>query len=241
MVKGRVFVGTSGWNYGHWKGIFYQDDLPGQAWLSFYAQNFGAVELNYSFYHLPKEETYLKWYGATPPVFIFSLKASRFITHIKRLKDCQEEFEIFWKNAQVLKEKLGPIFFQLPPSFKKDLDRLVAFCEILPRSAGFAFEFRHPSWFDEEVYGFLRGRNLALILSDTPKYPYVEEITADFVYLRLHGHAQLYTSRYTHEQIRDYAQKIRKWQRGGDVYVFFDNDFSGYAVENARELLKLLN
>lgn len=236
-----TYIGTSGWNYPHWKEVFYPFDLTAKNWLTFYAQTFPAVELNYSFYRLPKEETYAKWYKLTPPGFIFSLKASRFITHIKRLKDCQGALDIFLKNAETLGEKKGPIFFQLPPSFKKDLDRLVAFCESLPAEGRFAFEFRHPSWFDEEVYQFLRKRNLALIFSDTPRYPYIEEVTADFIYLRLHGHEKLYASKYTDVQLKEYAKKVKNWQKIRAVYVFFDNDFSGYAVENAQELLKLLN
>lgn len=240
-VAGKVWVGTSGWNYPHWKEVFYPSDLPSRSWLPFYAKHFPAVEVNYSFYRLPKPETYRKWVEQTPPDFIFSLKASRFITHVKRIKDVKSPLNIFLANAWVLGGKLGPVLFQLPPSFRQDLGRLEGFLKILPKDLRFAFEFRHPSWFGEETYTLLRRYNAALIASDTPRYPYAEVQTADFFYLRLHGHEVIYASSYSDAQLREYAWKIGNWRKAGDVFVFFDNDFSGFALENARQLLKLLS
>lgn len=236
-----IWIGTSGWNYPHWKTVFYPPDLPSRSWLPFYAQNFSAVEVNYSFYRLPKPETYRKWFEQTPDNFLFALKASRFLTHVKRLKDATEPLHEFLENAHSLREKRGPIFFQLPSSFKADRDRLEAFLELLPKGERFAFEFRHPSWFVAEIYGLLRRHNAVLIAADTPRYPYAEERTADFFYLRLHGHEALYASSYRDSQLKEYAEKIREWGRGGDGFVFFDNDFAGFAVENARRLKKLLS
>lgn len=267
-----IYIGTSGWSYPHWRGLFYPADLPEREWLEFYADNFSTVELNASFYHLPKEETFRGWYERTPKDFIFAVKGSRFISHVKKMKDCQEPLGNLLKVAALLKEKLGPIFFQFPPSFKANRGRLESFLDLLSADASsnpkglfsngerklasgasvksptlrvkrdwrFAFEFRHPSWFVDEIYDLLREANCALIASDTPRYPYEEVQTADFMYLRLHGHEQLYASSYSGEQLKEYAQKIRKWQRRGDIFVFFDNDFNANAVKNAKELAKLL-
>jgi len=238
---GKVFVGTSGWVYPHWRGLFYPKDLPEREWLGFYAFQLDTVELNTSFYHLPKEKTFKGWYERTPDNFLFAVKGSRFITHMKKLNDCQEPLENLLRAAVNLKEKLGPIFFQFPPSFKADLKRLKEFIKLLPGEGRFAFEFRHPSWFTDEIYTALRSANCALIASDTPRYPYKEVQTTNFMYLRLHGHEQLYASRYSEKQLREYAKKIRNWRKEGNVFVFFDNDFNANAVANAKELRKLLN
>lgn len=240
-----VYIGTSGWVYPHWRGLFYPEDLPEKDWLKFYVDNFSTVELNASFYHLPKEKTFQGWYERTSAKFFFAVKGSRFITHVKKLKDCQEPLGNLLKAAAPLKEKLGPIFFQFPPSFKADPERLREFISFLPDrvrpcQGRFAFEFRHPSWFVEEIYDILKEANCALIASDTPRYPYGEVQTADFMYLRLHGHEQLYASSYSDTQLKEYAQKIRRWRKQGDIFVFFDNDFEANAVRNAKELVKLL-
>jgi len=238
---GRVFVGTSGWNYPHWKRVFYPSDLSSRDWLPFYAQKFPVVEVNYSFYRLPKPSTYKRWSDQTPRNFIFSLKASRFITHVKRLRGAEEALVLFLENAKSLEEKKGPIFFQLPPSFRADPQRLENFLKLFPKEGRFAFEFRHRSWFEEEIFALLRKHNVALIAADTPRYPYAEVQTADFFYLRLHGHEVLYASKYSLSQLKRYARKIKDWKRKGDVFVFFDNDFGGLAVRNARELGELIS
>ena len=237
---GKVFIGTSGWVYPHWRGPFYPKDLSEKEWLKFYTDSFSTVELNASFYHLPKEKTFKSWYERTPANFVFAVKGSRFITHMKKLKDCQGPLENLLQAAANLKEKLGPVFFQLPPSFKADSERLKEFIKLLPGNQRFAFEFRHPSWFVDEIYTILRKANCALIASDTPRYPYEEVQTANFMYLRLHGHEQLYASSYSEKQLKDYAGKIKDWQKTSDIFVFFDNDFNANAVKNAKELIKLL-
>lgn len=237
-----LYVGTSGWVYSHWRGPFYPADLLEREWLEFYAKNFSAVELNTSFYHLPREKTFQGWYARTPANFVFAVKGPRFITHMKKLKDCREPLTNLLKAASNLKGKLGPIFFQLSPSFKVDKDRLRSFLEFLPTNPKglFAFEFRHPSWFSEDIYSILRRANCALVASDTPRYPYEEIQTADFMYFRLHGRERLYASRYTREQLKKYVKKIKKWRKVGDVFVFFDNDANANAVSNAKELLNLV-
>ena len=240
---GKIFIGTSGWVYPHWKSLFYPEDLVEREWLKFYANNFSTVELNASFYHLPKEKTFEGWHKRTPADFVFAVKGSRFITHVRKLNNCREPLDNLLQAAVHLKEKLGPIFFQFPPSLKADPQKLENFIELLPPKKRFAFEFRHPSWFTDEIYTILRKANCALIASDTPSYPYAEVPTADFMYLRLHGHKQLYVSSYFKNQLKEYTEKIKVWSANGgvgDVFVFFDNDFNANAVKNAKELIKLL-
>ncbi len=237
---GRVFIGTSGWVYPHWRGRFYPENIPDGGWLEFYAKNFSAVELNASFYHLPGEKTFRSWYERTPKDFVFAIKGSRFITHVKRLRDCQEPLANLLQSVSGLEEKLGPIFFQLPPSFESDKERLGDFIRLLPIGKRFAFEFRHPSWFNKEVCALLQKANCALVASDTPDYPYGEIQTANFMYFRLHGHEQLYASSYTRMQLKEYAERMRQYLRRGDVFVFFDNDANANAVENAKGLAKLV-
>lgn len=237
----HVFVGTSGWVYPHWRGPFYPEGLPEREWLEFYARSFSAVELNASFYHLPKEKTFQSWYKRVPANFVFSVKGSRFITHVKKLSDCQEPLMNLLQASANLKEKLGPLFFQFSPSFRADPGKLKEFIKMLPDDHRFAFEFRHPSWFDDEIYTLLRKENCALVASDTPHYPYKEIETADFMYLRLHGHEELYASCYSQKQLEVYANKVRSWVKRGDVFVFFDNDADANAVVNAKKLSNLID
>lgn len=262
----KVFIGTSGWSYDHWQGIFYPVNLPKSRWLEYYTEYFETVEINSTFYHLPREKTVKNWLERTPEKFIFAVKAGRFITHLKQLKDPAESLERFWQIVEWFGEKLGPILFQFPPKFEKDKERFHNFLSALAaakeKPVGFkkfstrrvrelaaVMEFRHPSWFCDEVYEILRKFNVALCFSDTPRYPYCEEVTADFVYLRLHGHERLYASRYTKEQLDEYVTKIKNWMkevsppkgRVKDIYCYFDNDAEGYAVQNAIELRKKIS
>lgn len=257
-----VFIGTSGWSYNHWRGIFYPQGLQQTAWLEFYSRHFCTVEVNSTFYHLPREETVRNWVKKTPTDFLFSVKASRFITHFKQLTDPEESLKKFWQVLHWFSPKLGPVLFQFPSKFTKNLERLEKFLDVLSQKVVpgkirtsedhqknaypknkilTSLEFRHSSWFCSEVYALLSKYNVCLCFSDTPRYPYEEEITADFVYLRLHGHERLYVSKYTQSQLSDYARKIKKWSKKvGDVYCYFDNDAYGYAVENAKELEEMV-
>ncbi len=254
MEESRIYIGTSGWNYGHWQGIFYPEDIKSHDLLSYYSRYFSTVEINSSFYHLPRETTFSNWRKKVPKDFLFSVKVWRRITHLKKLNKIEDDLKIFWQRCMILKEKLGPLLFQFPPSFqatKENIKRLENLSKFIranlrlnPRqSAGrhSALEFRHQSWFDESIYKILKKYNLALCWADTPCYPYQEVVTTNYVYFRLHGHEQLYASKYTKTQLQDYAQKIKKClKKGFDVFIYFDNDFAGHAVENAKTLKTLV-
>jgi len=243
MPKSSLFIGTSGWVYSHWDGIFYPEDLPGKNKLKYFSQHFKTAEINYSFYHLPRSSTYQNWYLQTPEDFLFAVKASRFITHIKRLKGVKEAWKIFIENALNLKERLGPILFQFPPSFRAnetEIERLEDFLKLITKKKlQYAFEFRHQSWCDKKVHNLLKKYKVAWVIADSPSYPKVEVVTANFVYIRMHGSKVLFSSNYTKKELQDLSQKIKKWLKTADVYVYFNNDAMGYALENAKELLKL--
>jgi len=250
MERGKLYIGTSGWVYSHWEGVFYSQDLPSKDKLKYFSKHFKTAEINYSFYHLPRPSTYQKWYSETPEDFLFAVKASRFITHIKRLKGVKETWKQFLNNAISLKEKLGPILFQFPPSFKatpENIKRLEDFLKFITKyhiphtkyRIRFAFEFRHKSWCDKKIYQLLKKYKVAWVIADSPSYPKAEVVTADFIYIRMHGSKVLFTSNYTKKELKDLAQKVKKWLRQKkEVFVYFNNDAMGYAIENARELLK---
>jgi len=242
MPKGKLFIGTSGWVYSHWEGIFYPEDLPGKDKLKYFSQHFKTTEINYSFYHLPRPSTYQNWYLQTPEDFLFSIKASRFIAHIKRLKGVKEAWKTFIKNALNLKEKLGPILFQFPSSFKateENIKRLEDFLKLITKNKlRYAFEFRHQSWCDKKVYDLLKKYKVVWVIADSSSYPKAEVVTANFVYIRMHGSKVLFTSNYTKRELKDLAQKIKKWLKTSNVYIYFNNDAYGYATENAKELIK---
>ena len=271
---GKLFIGTSGWAYSHWEGIFYPESLNSKDKLKYFSQHFKTAEINYSFYHLPRPATYQNWYKQTPADFIFAVKTSRFITHIKRFQGVKEAWQQFLENALYLKEKLGPILFQFPPSFKAtsgNLKRLEKFLKNIKRQKRkinpmgvilrIAVEFRHKSWCDKKIYSLLKKYNVAWVIADSPSYPYIETlkkfrsgrlaksenrpkaevITSDFVYIRMHGSKVLFSSNYTKKELQDLAQKIKKWLKTVDVYIYFNNDAYGYAIENAKTLQKLLS
>lgn len=247
MSMARLFLGTSGWTYSSWKGAFYPEGLPTRQYLEFYAKKFGTTEVNYSFYHLPRPSTYEKWASQVPNDFIFALKASRFITHVKRLIDVENAWATFVQNARVLGPQLGPVLLQFPPSFRCDPKRLAAFLKsgqrAVPKSPRMrlVFEFRHDSWFKEEIYALLRWHEAALCMADSSRYPRHDRVTADFVYLRFHGRAELFASKYAEKELMEEATRIRRYLRKGlDVYVYFNNDALGYAVENATTLNDLV-
>lgn len=236
-----VRIGTSGWMYDHWRGILYPPDLPKQRWLSRYAQVFDTVEINASFYHLPREESFRRWYDETPSSFLFAVKAPRYITHLKKLQGVTEALSQFFKRVTLLGEKCGPLLFQFPPRFSFQREVFKAFLRELPSSFLYTFEFRHPSFFCEEVYELLTRYRVALCFADTPFFPYAEVITAPFVYLRLHGAQSLYTHRYSDAELERWAAKIAGWRKSYPVYCYFDNDYAGFAVENACTLRNLLS
>lgn len=238
----KIFIGTSGWQYGDWSdGVFYPPDLSNKDWLKYYSGHFKTVEVNASFYHQMSAKTYQKWRETTPKDFIFSVKISRFLTHIKKLKEPKEPWRRFIKNAKELKEKLGPILVQLPPNFKANAERLENFLKIAAKKHKLAFEFRDEGWFCDEIYAILKKHGAALVIADSKEWPTPEKITADFIYIRMHGPAGLYSSKYTAKHLRNLADKIKTWKKKArEIYVYFNNDTEGYAVENANELGQLL-
>ncbi len=243
----KIYIGTSGYSYKHWwNGVFYPRETPQKHWLEYYAEHFNTVELNVTFYRLPKETVFQGWYKRTPKDFRFTVKGNRYITHIKRLKDCNEPLKLFLKNASGLKQKLALILWQFHPKMKADPERLTEFCTLLKMQKiasqiRHAFEFRHESWFCDEIYGILRNNNLALCIAHSPRWPLVESVTADFVYLRFHGGERLYGSNYSEKEMKEWAAKARGWlEEGKDVYAYFNNDAQGFAVKNALSLHQLI-
>lgn len=246
-----AFVGTSGFMYKHWaNGVFYPKKLPQREWLEFYVTQFDTVELNVAFYRLPSEDAFKSWYRRTPEDFSFALKGSRFITHVKRLKDCREPLKLYFKRARLLKEKLSVVLWQLPPRFKKDVPRLRDFVCALKgcRLVRHAFEFRDATWFDAEVYELLceegKALDIAVCMADWPRYGIKIPETASFIYLRRHGPegGRLYAGCYPKEELRNDARKIKGWlSEGKDVYVYFNNDAHGWAVKNALDVCKLIS
>ena len=241
MKKARCFIGTSGWYYQHWYGPFYPQGLSKDKLFPYFARYFNTVELNNTFYHLPKASTVKGWHKKAPKGFVFAVKASRFITHIKRLANLGDSLKVFLKRTHLLKEKLGPMLYQLPPSMKKDSKRLASFLRKLPKKEKNVLEFRHQSWLDEEIFTILKKFNVAHCIISMPNFPTVVKATADFVYIRMHGGSSLYRSNYSKAELRQCAGWIKKFLKSGlDTYVYFNNDAYGYAVKNAMALKKML-
>lgn len=218
----RLLVGTSGYNFPEWKGTFYPPKLPTAKWLEYYAMQLGTVEINYTFYRMPTPKIVAGWDAATPPGFSFVLKAPQRITHIARLKNVDEPLRFFLETARMLGPKLGPILFQLPPNFKKDLERLGDLLTQFPPDVRCAWEFRHASWFDADVYDALRTANAALCVADTAEGTTPLETTADFGYVRLRDEG------YGRKALEQWAEKVRELGKGwSDAYVFFKHEGKG--------------
>ena len=230
----KFHVGTSGYNYPEWKGTFYPKDLPASKMLPYYVERFTTVEINNTFYRMPSAKTVTGWGAAAPAGFTFVLKAPQKITHFSRLRDVAQPLGFFCETAQTLGDKLGPLFFQLPPNFKKATDRLADVLAKLPPALRVAFEFRHESWFDDEVYALLRARNAALCIAATEEGVTPEVATADFGYLRLRE------VEYSAEDLQRWLQTIRDIGAGWrDAYVFFKHEDSGTGPALARRFLEI--
>jgi uncharacterized protein YecE (DUF72 family) len=236
-----TYIGTSGWHYDHWVGAFYPQDLPDGAFLEYYADHFGTAEINNSFYRLPEKKTLVRWRDAVPEYFVFSLKASRYLTHMKKLKDPREPLERLFERVSVLGTKLGPILFQLPPRWRLNAERLEGVLKILPENHRYAFEFRDYSWFDGDVYGLLAKHRAAFCVYDLDGRTSPKEITADFAYVRLHGPDGPYRGRYGAKRLAGWADVFSTWLKEGlDVYCYFDNDEAAYATQDALRLQKMM-
>jgi uncharacterized protein YecE (DUF72 family) len=237
-----IWIGTSGWHYKHWLGNFYPPRLPASRMLLHYAEQFRTVELNNTFYHLPAETSLSAWRDSTPADFHFAVKGSRFLTHMKKLHDAQDGLKRFLDAVDVLEPKLGPILFQLPPNWEINLDRLAEFLALLPRFHRFTFEFRNTTWNTTQTYDLLTQHNAAYCIFDLAGYLSPIQVTADFCYIRLHGPGGKYQGSYSDAALQEWARKIEKWSRTlAAVYVYFDNDDSGYAPRDALRLKALLN
>jgi uncharacterized protein YecE (DUF72 family) len=229
---GTVRIGCSGWNYRHWREVVYPKGLPARRWLEHYATLFDTVEVNTTFYRLPTVSAVAGWVEQSPPHFLFAVKASRFLTHMKRLTDMGEPVRRFYERIEPLtgSPKLGPVLWQLPENFHRNDDRLACALEHLP-AGRHCFEFRHASWFVGEVYELLRSHGVALVIGDDPRRTFqTRELTADFTYLRFHHGGG--DGNYSHRQLSVWARRIEEWRAEVDVYAYFNNDWGGFAVEN---------
>jgi uncharacterized protein YecE (DUF72 family) len=241
----QVRVGTSGWHYRSWHGPFYPADIKIKDFLGYYTGRFDTAEINNCFYRLPTEQAVRSWHDTTPAGFLLAWKASRFITHMKRLKDIEDSIALVFGRMAGLGDKFGPVLFQLPPTFKADAEtreRVARCLVLLPKGCRAAFEFRHPSWYEESAFALLRDHDAALCISDHADAPAPWIATAGFVYVRAHGTNGRYAGSYRQDTLRGWSSRIADWQRGGkDVYVYFDNDIKSAAPGDARTLLRLLD
>ena len=238
----QLAIGCSGFTYLHWRGSFYPDGLPQKKWLAYYCTVFSSVELNVTFYRLPKPATFEKWRQETPKNFVFAIKGSRFITHVKRLIEPEGPLQRFFDAALGLGEKLGAVLWQFPPGFTADTKRLSHFLMQLDRyPVRNALEFRHGSWLTEEIIALCREHNAAFCMADWPDFLDAPPLTADFVYLRRHGRGGDYASGYCHEDLARDARRIGEYRVGGrDVCIYFNNDAWGFAPKNALELMEIV-
>lgn len=233
-----IRVGTSGWQYADWRERFYPRDVPQREWLSFYAQRFTTTEVNNSFYRLPAEGVFARWREMTPPGFVMAVKASRFLTHIKRLREPEEPVQRLWARATELGDRLGPVLFQLPPRFPADAGRLRALLDTLPAPMRAAFEFRDPSWHTSSIFDLLADKDAALVWADRPGARIGLPSTASWSYLRFHQ-GRTTGPGYAREKLRRWAGRIAELPVQ-HIYVYFNNDPGGAAIRDARRLIELL-
>ncbi|MHC4423286.1 MAG: DUF72 domain-containing protein [Planctomycetota bacterium] len=233
----NIRIGTSGWYYDHWKELFYPPGLPKNKWFEHYVQHFDTVEINNTFYHLPKETSLQRWHKQAPKNFLYAVKANRYITHIKRLKDTSEEVERFSDRISLLKSRLGPILYQLPPSLHKDLDLLESFIKLLPRRRIAVFEFRHESWFSEDTFKLLNKFGIGFCVHDLVGKETPRVVTADIIYIRFHGPTGKYEGNYSKSALKNWADWIKDNCTGiSSVFAYFNNDVGGHAIGNAKTL-----
>jgi len=237
----NIRVGTSGWHYKHWLGNFYPKKLPAARMLAYYFEHFDSVEINNSFYMLPKIETLGCWRDAAPKNFEFAIKASRFLTHNKKLKEPENALNNFLPRAEALGKKLGPILFQLPPKWRLNLERLAEFLEALPKYHRYTFEFREPRWLVDPVYELLRRHNTAFCIYELAGFNSPIQITADWAYVRLHGPGGKYQGSYNNKVLGAWVERIADWSQSlKSIYIYFDNDQAGFAAANALSLKRML-
>jgi len=239
----HLWIGTSGWTYDGWRGSFYPDEEPKKNWLTWYSSQFNSTEINGSFYRTPSHEAVQAWRDETPSNFLFAWKASKFITHWKRLTEkCENSLELMETRLKVLGPKLGIVLFQLPAHFKANRERLASFLKLLNKRRRYAFEFRDESWYEPPILKLLEDHNISLCLSDHHDAPAPWIVTANHVYIRGHGPTGEYKDRYPKRTLEHWASEIRKWRkRGLDVYCYFDNDRKTAAPKDARRLAEMID
>ncbi len=240
-----MLVGCSGWNYDHWRhGVFYPPRLAPANWLAYYAERFPTVEVNATFYRLPRRDAVARWVAETPDDFVFAVKVSRYLTHVVRLRDTADHLRLLLDRLEPLvrSPKAGPLLWQLPPTLQRDDDRLAAALAGFRPSLRHAIEFRHPSWFADEVLDLLRRHSVALVIADGPKVRSFQryELTADFSFVRLHHGARGRRGNYSPRELEEWADRVREWRNHGDVFVYFNNDREGFAPANAAALRSLV-
>jgi uncharacterized protein YecE (DUF72 family) len=241
VAQHEIRVGCSGWQYRHWRGRFYPRELPTDAWLEHYATTFDTVEVNNSFYRLPEADAFAAWARRVPPDFCFAVKASRYLTHLKRLREPREPLDRLWSRAARLGPHLGPMLYQLPPRWDRNLDRLRDFVAALPRDRRQAIEFRDPSWYHADVYEVLVEGGVALCLHDMPGSATKPEPVGPFVYVRFHGASGKYRGGYSDDELRTWAGRLREWADDGrSCFAYFNNDVGGHAPRDAVRLRELI-
>lgn len=233
-----LYVGTSGWYYDDWKNVFYPSDIKKSDWLNYYSSVFNTVEVNASFYRLPFKNMVKGWKNKTPDDFIFTFKGSRLITHNKKLKNVNDYLDKFFERIK-FSEKVGVVLWQLPPSLKKDIDRLEQFFDNLNNEFRHCIEFRHKSWFNQDVYDVLKKHNIAYCIISAPSLPSTIQVTTNFAYIRFHGVNEWYKYDYSKNELNGWAAKIKQ-MNVDDVYIYFNNDFNAFAPKNAKSLIDLI-
>ena len=238
----RIRIGCSGWNYSSWKDVFYAG-RPARLWLEHYAEHFDTVEVNNTFYRLPRPEAAARWIEQTPPHFLFAVKASRYLTHVKRLRDLGRGLERFYAAIAPLvrSPKLGPVLWQLPPNFKRDDERLAAALALFPEGRH-AVEFRDESWFADDVYALLREHGVALVIGDRPEVKefQAEVFTTDWTFVRFHYGSRGRRGNYSESELEEWAQRFENWSREVEIFAYFNNDWEAFAVRNAQWLKRRL-
>jgi uncharacterized protein YecE (DUF72 family) len=246
----KAYIGTSGWQYKHWNKRFFPEDLPKKDWLKFLSQRFRTVEVNTTFYHMARRTTFEKWRKESSRGFLFTLKLYRLFTHFKKLNLDKEDLETlnaFFVNAFDLGPKLGAVLIQFPPSFQMNLEKLERFVNQIrkiekkqKKRLKLAVEFRHSTWFTDETYKLLKKLKVALVITNSPHWPYAVKKTADFIYMRFHGRTKLFSSNYTKKELENWAKKLKSL-KAKTTYAYFNNDANAYAADNALYLKKLMD
>jgi uncharacterized protein YecE (DUF72 family) len=240
-AKCDIRIGTSGWYYDHWREVFYPAGLAKSKWFEYYAQQFDTVEVNNTFYHLPKAKTVERWHEIAPKGFLYAVKANRYITHVKKLNEASEPLERFFEIVDLFKNRLGPVLYQLPPSLHKDLDRLASFIKLLPKRKTAVFEFRHQSWYVDDTFDLLDKAGVGFCVHDLSGNESPRIVTGDVVYVRFHGTTGRYAGNYPESTLRDWAEWLQdQAKKARAIYAYFNNDIHGHAIKNAMQLKGLL-